>query len=276
MNDAPRLSRKRLRILNRLRIAGLACAMVSLGWSLALKSQAQTQVGTTSVWPVLIDLPNDARATITLRNDRARAVFYQVSVLRWWQENGQDRYDRSTDLIASPPQFSLAAGSSNIIRLGFRQPIPSPTERAYRVMVAEVPPDNDRPSNGGHIQFAMQYAIPVFVPGSIPTTASPLTWQLQQEGNIVRVRADNPSNQRVALNAVGLIPSSSPSTQPQHSQDQRVTVLAHAWREWRIPLRPASTPSAAASDWRIVVQASDSATWQAIAANDMRAQLAPH
>jgi fimbrial chaperone protein len=250
--------------------------MVLLGGSLASTSQAQTQMETSSVWPVLVDLRSDARATITLRNDRARAVFYQVSVLRWGQENGKDRYDRSTDLIASPPQFSLAAGSSQIIRLGFRQPTPSPTERAYRVMVAEVPPDNDRSSDGGHIQFAMQYAIPVFVAGSIPTAASPLTWQLQQEGNIVRVRADNPSNQRVALNAVGLIPSSSPSTQPQHSKDQRVTVLAHAWREWRIPLSQASTPSAAASDWRIVVQASDSSTWQAIAANDMRAQLAPH
>lgn len=247
-----------------------------MGWGLASASQAHTQANTSSVWPVLIDLSSDARATITLRNDRAREVFYQVSVLRWRQENGKDWYDPSTDLIASPPQFSLAAGSSQIIRLGFRQPTPSPTERAYRVMLAEVPPVNDQPNDGGQIQFAMQYDIPVFVTGKLPTGASPLTWQLQQKGNTMHVRADNPSNRRVVLNAVGLTLSPSSNDQIQHSQNQRVTVLAHAWREWRIPIHPASAPSAAAQDWRIVVQAADSAVWQAIGTAEMPAQLPAH
>lgn len=267
---------QRLRLSHRLRVTGLVFGMGLLGWGLASTSQAQTQVGATSVWPVLIDLASEARATITLRNDRPHAVFYQVSVWDWRQENGQDQYDHSADFIASPPQFTLAAGSSQIIRLGFRQPTPSPTERAYRVVVAEVPSVDDAPGQGGQVQFALQYAIPVFVAGSRPTPASPLTWQMQQQGNTMLVRANNPSNRRVVLNAVGLSPASGTSAQPQHSQDQRATVLAHAWREWRIPLQTASTSSTATSDWRVVVQAADSAVWQAIGAADMRAQLAPH
>jgi len=269
---------QRWRLPQRGRVIGLVFGVGLLGWGLASTSQAQaqTQVGTTSVWPVLIDLASDARATITMRNDRPRAVFYQVSVWDWRQENGQDQYERSADFIASPPQFSLAAGSSKIIRLGFRQPAQSPTERAYRVVVAEVPSVDDAPGQGGQVQFALQYAIPVFVEGSRPTPASPLTWQMQQLGNTMHVRANNPSNRRVVLNAVGLSPASSTSAQPQHSQDQRATVLAHAWREWRIPLQTASPSSAAAPDWRIVVQAADSAVWQPVGAADMRAQLAPH
>jgi fimbrial chaperone protein len=250
-----------------------------LGLTIASISQAQASgpvaqaSGSVSVSPVLIDLTKEKRAAITLRNDRTRAVFYQVSVLRWSQENGQDRYDSTDDFIASPPLFTLAAGLSQAIRLGFRQPSDSANERAYRVILTEVPPAIDQPSKGSQIQWAMQYAIPVFVAGSTPTVPSPLTWQMHQQGNTMHVRADNPSNRRVVLSAVGLSPASSPSTeppQPHHTQDQRATVLAHAWREWRIPLQPADLQAAAAPDWRIRIKTPDNAVWQAVSVADMR------
>jgi fimbrial chaperone protein len=250
-----------------------------LGLTIASISQAQASGpmaqsnGSVSVSPVLIDLATGERTAITLRNNRNRDVFYQVSVLRWSQENGQDRYDSTDDFIASPPLFTLAAGLSQAVRMGFRQPTEAPNERAYRVILTEVPPAIDQPSNGSQIQWAMQYAIPVFVAGSTPTVPSPLTWQMHQQGNTMHVRADNPSNRRVVLSAVGLSPASSPSTeppQPQHTQDQRATVLAHAWREWRIPLQPTDLQAGAAPDWRIRVKAPDNAVWQAISAADMR------
>lgn len=250
-----------------------------LGLTLASISQAQAPApvaqasGSVSVSPVLIDLTMGERGVITLRNDRLCAVFYQVSVLRWSQENGQDRYDSTDDFIASPPLFTLAAGLSQTIRMGFRQPAGTPNERAYRVVLTEVPAAADLSNDGSQIQWAMQYAIPVFVAGSEPVVPSPLTWQMHQQGNTLHVRADNPSNRRVVLSAVGLSPASRPSTeppQPQHTQDQRATVLAHAWREWRIPLAPADLQAAAAPDWRIRVKTTDNPVWQAISAADMR------
>jgi fimbrial chaperone protein len=253
-----------------LSLLGLTIASISQAQASGPMAQAN---GSVSVSPVLIDLASSERTAITLRNNRNRDVFYQVSVLRWSQENGQDRYDSTDDFIASPPLFTLAAGLSQAIRLGFRQPSDSANERAYRVVLTEVPPAIDQPSNGSQIQWAMQYAIPVFVAGSTPTVPSPLTWRMHQQGNTMHVRADNPSNRRVVLNAVGLIPASSPSTEPplsQHTQNQRATVLAHAWREWRIPLQPADLQAGAAPDWRIRVKAPDNAVWQAISAVDMR------
>lgn len=238
-------------------IFGLGIASISQAQPFG--PMAQTS-GSVSISPVLIDLSTGERTAITLRNDRTHAVFFQVSVLAWSQENGQDRYDSTEDFIASPPMFTLAAGLSQVIRMGFRQPNSSPNERAYRVILTEVPPVIDQHSHGSQIQWAMQYAIPVFVAGSTLNVPSPLTWQMHQQGNTMHVRADNSSNQRVVLSAVGLSPASSSCTEPalpQHTQDQRVTVLAHAWREWRIPLEPADCQTTGASDWRIWVKAAD-------------------
>jgi fimbrial chaperone protein len=249
---------------------GLGIASISQAQPLGPMAQSN---GSVSVSPVLIDLATGERAALTLRNNRNRDVFYQVSVLRWSQENGQDRYDSTDDFIASPPMFTLAAGLSQAIRMGFRQPTEAPNERAYRVILTEVPPAIDQPSKGSQIQWAMQYAIPVFVAGSTPTVPSPLTWRMHQQGNTMHVRADNSSNRRVVLNAVGLIPASSPSTErplSQHTQNQRATVLAHAWREWRIPLQPADLQAAAAPDWRIRIKTPDNPVWQAISAADAR------
>lgn len=270
-----------------MRAAILCVLMLGLG----SMGQAQTFApmgpaqGSVSVSPVLINLASGERATITVRNDTKRAVFYQVSVLRWTQDKGQDRHDSTDDFIASPPQFTLAAGSSQTIRMGFRQPTPAPHERAYRLLLTEVPQAAKGHGSEGQIQFAMQYAIPVFVTGTAPTAPKPLVWQMQQQGNTMHVRADNPSHTRAVVNAVGLIPASSPELAPQHHQAHRATVLAHAWREWRIPMASADPPNADASatnlatnsasspsapDWRIVVKAADSAVWRAVAAANMR------
>lgn len=270
--------------LQSLRPISLACGLGLMGWALAPTCLAQagpvknpiphTRVGhatgSTSISPVLIDLAAGERATITLRNDRTRAVFYQVTVLRWSQEKGQDRYDSTEDFIASPPQFTLAAGSSQIIRMGFRKPMHSPSERAYRVMLVEVPPTTDQTQQGGHIQFAMQYAIPVFVAGTTPTVPSPLVWQMQKQGNTMRVRADNLSNRRVVLNAVGLVQEAGPTPQTPHTQSQRATVLANAWHEWRIPIPLAESKISTEPNWRIVVKEADSAVWHPISETDMR------
>lgn len=256
-------------------ISAVCLGLAFLGMSSTSHAQAAGPAaqarGSVSVSPILIDMVGSDRATITLRSDRAQAVFYQVSVLRWSQENGKDRYDRSEDLIASPPQFTLAAGSSQTIRMGFRQPKGSLHELAYRVMLTEVPSASDRPGNGGSIQFAMQYAIPVFVSGSAPELPKPLEWQMQQRDDTVYVRANNPSNQRIVLNGVGLSSATNPldpHPQPAYSQNQRTTVLAHAWREWRIPVHPIDPHSAVTTKWRIVVKTADSVNWQTTSVGD--------
>jgi fimbrial chaperone protein len=207
-------------------------------------------MGATTITPVIIDVPADGRAIVTVRNDRTREVLYQVTVMDWHVVNGADRYEVTRDFIASPPLFTLAPSASQVVRIGFRSPARQPVEQAYRLVLTEVPRPGDTAGEGGVIDFAMQYLLPVFVAPAGRGAKLPLTWSLRADGDaMVVVRADNPGNSRTALNMVGLSSQPGAAPAPEFASRQRVTVLAHSWREWRFPVAgdKASLP------WRIVV-----------------------
>ena len=190
----------------------------------------------TTISPVIIDVPADGRAIVTVRNDRASEVLYQVTVLDWHVVDGADRYAATQDFIASPPLFTLAPSASQIVRIGFRNPARQPVERAYRLVLAEVPRPGDSANEGGVVNFAMQYLLPVFVAPTGRGAKPSLTWSLRADGGAVVVRADNPGTSRTALNMVGLSSQPGADAAPEFVNRQRVTVLARSWREWRFSM----------------------------------------
>jgi fimbrial chaperone protein len=181
-------------------------------------------------------------------------VLYQIRVLDWHVVNGTDRYDDTQDFIASPPLFTLASSASQIVRIGFRSPARQPVERAYRLLLAEVPRAGDPANEAGVVNFAVQYLLPVFVASSGRGAKPALTWSTRVDGDAMVVRADNPGNSRTAINMVGLTRQPGATPAPEFASRQRVTVLAHSWREWRfsVPGDPQGLP------WRIVVLPSGS------------------
>lgn len=205
--------------------------------------------GAATITPVIIDVPADGRAIVTVRNDRDREVLYQLTVLDWHVVDGADHYEVTQDFIASPPLFTLAPSASQIVRIGFRNPARQPVERAYRMVLAEVPRPGDSPVEGGVVDFAMQYLLPVFVASASRSEKPALTWSLRADGNAMVVRADNPGATRTALNMVGLSSQPGAAPAPEVASRQRVTVLARTWREWRLPL-PVDNRGL---PWRIVV-----------------------
>ena len=201
-------------------------------------------LGATSISPVIIDVPSDGRATVTVRNDGARAVLYQVTVVDWHVMNGADQHGPTQDFIASPPLFLLAPKASQVVRMGFRSPTRQPLEKAYRLVLAEVPQPGAAPAAGGEVNFALQYLLPVFVAPSSRGAKPPLVWSMHTEGNAIAVRAYNPGTSRTALNMVGLSTQPSADAAPEWANHQRVTVLAQSWREWRfsVPSDPKRLP----------------------------------
>lgn len=200
-------------------------------------------LGATGISPVIIDVPSDGRATVTVRNDGAQAALYQVTVVDWRVVNGADQHGPTQDFIASPPLFLLAPKASQVVRIGFRSPTRQPLEQAYRLVLAEVPQPGAAPTTG-EVNFALQYLLPVFVAPSSRAAKTPLVWSLHTEGDTVTVRAHNPGTSRTALNMVGLSTQPSADAAPEWVNHQRVTVLAQSWREWRfsVPSDPKRLP----------------------------------
>ena len=230
--------------------------MVHLLQALVLVGLGLPALGAVTIAPVVVDVAPDGRAVIMVRNDRAREVMYQVAILRWRLEDGVDRYEATEDFIASPPLFTLASAASLPVRIGFRNPAPLPVEQSYRLVLTEVPRPSDAQTGNGVVEFSMQYVIPVFVAPSSREAKHHLLWQMHQEGNTMVVRADNPSQSRAVLNLVGLSSQTGPTPSAEFASRHRATVLAHSWREWRLPITEGMPYRA----WRIVMLASDSET----------------
>ena len=220
----------------------------AVGWVLCCGAAPAPAAVTIS--PVVVHLASNGRAIVTVRNERSREVLYQITVLQWLQVDGQDRYEATADFMASPPLFILAAGASQIVRVGFRRPVRWPVEQAYRLLLAEVPRPGDIAGGRGQVEFAMQYDLPVFVAPPQSAYPRPLLWQIRQEAGAVVLRADNPSSVHGVLNMVGLAHGAGQAPAPELTSQRRSTVLAGAWREWRFALPQGGLPQ----PWRIVVQ----------------------
>ncbi len=245
--------------LRRFFLCGLQAVLI-FGSGSALAAAA------TSITPVIIDVPSQGRAMVTVRNDRAREMLYQVTVMDWHVVDGVDQYAVTQDFIASPPLFTLAPSASQIVRIGFRSPARQTVEQAYRLVLAEVPRPGSADETAGVVDFALQYLLPVFVVPSGAAADPALTWTLRTDGDAMVVRADNAGACRVALNLVGLSRQTDAEPEPEFSRRQRVTVLAHTWREWRFPM-PAHQR---AGPWRIVVLHSGSDSRMTFPDADMR------
>lgn len=223
----------------------------------------------TGITPIIIDVPANGRAIVTVHNDGAHAVLYQVTALDWQVVDGVDQYAVTQDFIASPPLFTLAPSASQVVRVGFRNPVQRPLEQAYRLVLAEVPQMGAAPEAAGTVNLALQYLLPVFVAPSSRAEPRPLTWSLHADNDTIVVRASNAGARRRVLNMVGLsdLPGAAPV--PEFMIRQRVTVLANSWREWRFNL-PAGHAN---RSWRLLALYSGSDAVEVV--SDALARSAP-
>ncbi len=151
-----------------------------------------------TVFPVGVLLNAQKPATeITVQNDDAAAKVIQLELMEWRQQNGEDIYTPSRDLLLNPPVFTLQPGKSQLIRLGLDKPGKNMEELAYRLYINEVPPP-PKPGFTG-LQMALRIGIPVFVEPDQPGK-SKLEWQASRDndGNI-KLKVANTGNVHTKL-----------------------------------------------------------------------------
>lgn len=180
----------------------------ALGWLWLLMGSATA--ASLQVAPTSLQLtPRQNADALWLTNSGTAPVQVQVRVYEWRQDTGQDQLLPTTDLQVSPPMQSLAAGQQQLIRVVRSEPAAPASQRAYRVVVDELPTVDPRRTG---MQFVLRYSMPVFVQ---PDAGTGLEYALQArltrlDDGRPALEVHNSGNSYAQLADLGLGPANRP------------------------------------------------------------------
>ena len=192
-----------------------------------------------TVLPVTIQMaPGQMAASLTVKNEADAATSLQVRAFAWSQSaQGDERLEPTTELMASPPICTIAAGASQVVRLVLRRP-PQGGEASYRILLDQIPP----PAAPGTVRIALRLSIPIFAEPN-ERAAPHLQWRIETGGGQAELVAANDGNRHekvldISLLAVGRSLPVEAGASPY--------ILPGAPRQWRVsgpnpPLVPGTT-----------------------------------
>jgi len=193
-----------------------------------------------SVSPVRATLsaakPTEALA---IYNSGSEPAVVQLDVRAWSQDHGTDVLTSTREILATPPIFTVAPGSKQVVRVGARRSPDSTRELAYRLFLQEVPPP-PKPGFQG-LRMALRLSIPVFI---VPASAVPkLRWRaaLESRGQL-RIAIDNSGDAHVQIANFSLVQS---GRAVLNKYQVAAYVLAQQSRQWIVVPTGQVTPGSA-------------------------------
>ncbi len=147
----------------------IRCLLAAILLGMAVMSPLAAWAGSLQASPILLEFtPQQSSQALWLTNTGTAPLRAQVRVQQWTQSNGSEYLSPTRELAASPALLEIGPGERQLVRIVVRQPATGTDERAYRLIVDELP-DATAEQDGG-LQFLLRYSIPVFVGGpSFPT-----------------------------------------------------------------------------------------------------------
>ncbi len=152
--------------------------------------------------PIKIELaPQDKSASITVFNEDTIPINFQVKAMEWTQdENGNDNYFETEDIIFFPKILTVEPKKERLIRVGFKKNNPL-KEKTYRLFVEEIPSEQ---SNGGvAVRIALRFGIPIF----IKPLKEEIKWEIKKkavEKKFFTIEIENSGNQHFYLTHIKL------------------------------------------------------------------------
>src|SRR5690554_2907329 len=142
--------------------------------------------------PVRIDLSKDKRvAALKVSNPGDAKVSIQVDVYSWHQTFGKDELEDTSDLLVTPPIFTIPPGSGQIVRVGLRSQVSADMEAPYRLHLTEIPSAQTQTVNG--LSIATRISLPVFVEPLDGQAQFKLDWkgELNSDGDLLLIAQNN-------------------------------------------------------------------------------------
>jgi fimbrial chaperone protein len=155
----------------------------------------------------------------------------QLEVLNWSQEEGNDVFTPTRELIVNPPIFTIPAGGSQLIRVGLRRAPDAQRELTYRIFLQELPPPPNPDFNG--TKMLMRVSLPVFV---LPKVAAKpvLRWHaVRTSDGALKISLTNSGNAHIQIANFSL--SLPGSAQPWITQQTSDYVLIGKSLDWILP-----------------------------------------
>lgn len=210
-----------------------------LGWALCGIMACMLALPTLPAWaanlqisPVMINLrPGQGATGINLQNLGEVPVYGQVRVYQWEQKDGDDVLTPTQDVVASPPIIQIAAKSSQVIRLVRRSEQLPGAELYYRILIDEIPKDDNGPASG--VDIRLRYSVPMFVLPADERGVPALAWAVTKKDGHWLLRVRNSGAQRAQIGALEL--SNAAGQQFVIAPGLFGYVLAGRVREWRLP-----------------------------------------
>lgn len=204
------------------KLAALAALIVA-----AVLTAAPARRGSLEVGPIRMQMFGPERtATLTVRNAATTPVSVQIRTVDWTQPEGSDLYAPSSVLMVSPPLVTLDAGETQIVRVVVEGMTEARTERAFRLILDELPSASDALPAG--VTTTLRILVPVFVTPSTESRAD-LVWSATQGDGQLTLTAANQGSTRERLINLQLSAGGRPIGDPLDGY-----VLAGGRRIWTV------------------------------------------
>ena len=183
------------------------------GAALVLLVCSTAQAASLQVNPLRVHLPAKRPvSSVEVMNLGATATDVEVQLHAWKQVDGEDVLEPTNQVVVTPPIFSIDPGSSQVVRIGLLNPNASSTERAFRMILREIPSDQPLENGGApSLRVLLQMSIPVFC---APNGA------IEKD---LRVTASRSKNGAISLRAM--------NHGNVHARFQEVTLLSHTGKK---------------------------------------------
>jgi fimbrial chaperone protein len=195
---------------------------------------ASVDAATLTISPVGVTIePGQTSATLEIKNADVQPITVQVRIYSWTQVANEDVLASTSDIIMSPPIATIAAGSSQTLRLLLRPVAKAGPERErhYRVLLDEIPTAAAPRDN---LTFAMRSSIPVIVLLQRPS-APGLKWAADrdQKGSVVVTATNAASVYDRIFDLTATLDDG--SVRNGVLRGTNAYVLPHSQRQWVLP-----------------------------------------
>lgn len=217
---------------------GVLCRALLPGL-LALLVAGEAVAAALGVAPTRIELaPGQTSASLTIENQANAAVTLQVQTFAWSGPAIDPELRSGRELIAVPPVFSLEPGAKQIVRVALRTPVDGQRERAYRLLITEVPVTWADDTMG--VRFALRLSLPVFAKAA-GAKAAP-AWSIRSTGRGGELELANRGTAHLRLRRIELR-TAGKGGDPVQVIDAPMDILPGEAQRWPLTAAAMALPS---------------------------------